>query len=100
MVEQVCIGRFVGAHGVSGRVKLQSFMTRPEALFEQGPLSDEAGRRYTVRRTGTGKDHFLAEVEGVKQREAADALRGTRLFVDRAALPEPTDADEFYHADL
>ena len=100
MVERVCIGRFLGAHGVHGRVKLQSFMTRPEDLFGLGPLLDEQGRTYSVRRTGTGKDHFLAEVEGLKQREAADALRGIRLYVDRARLPEPDDADEFYHADL
>lgn len=100
MVERVCIGRFLGAHGVHGRVKLQSFMTRPEDVFGLGPLADEQGRSYSVRRTGTGKDHFLAEIEGLKGREAADALRGMRLYVDRAKLPAPGDADEFYHADL
>lgn len=100
MVERVCIGRFLGAHGVHGRVKLQSFMTRPEDLFGLGPLFDEQGRSFRVRRTGIGKDHFLAEVDGLKQREAADALRGVRLYVDRTRLPEPVDADEFYHADL
>ena len=37
--------------------------------------------------------------EGVSDRNAAEALKGTELFVKRAALPE-TAADEFYHADL
>src|SRR6185295_16434454 len=37
--------------------------------------------------------------EGVADRNAAEALKGTELFVDRAALPS-TDDDEFYHADL
>jgi 16S rRNA processing protein RimM len=37
--------------------------------------------------------------EDVRDRDAAEALKGTELFVDRAALPG-TDDDEFYHADL
>jgi 16S rRNA processing protein RimM len=37
--------------------------------------------------------------EGVSDRNAAEALKGTELFVDRAALPQ-ADEDEFYHADL
>jgi 16S rRNA processing protein RimM len=37
--------------------------------------------------------------EGVRDRNAAEALKGVELFVDRAALPD-TDEDEFYHADL
>ncbi len=38
--------------------------------------------------------------EGAGAREAAQALRGVRLYVDRAALPEPEEAGAFYHADL
>ena len=42
---------------------------------------------------------MLAEAEGIEDRDAAEALRGTELFVPRAALPEPAP-DEFYHSDL
>jgi 16S rRNA processing protein RimM len=101
MAERVCVGQVLGAHGVHGRIRLKSFTAEPEALFDYAPLTDEAGgRTFKVRRTGAGKDHFLAEVEGVKGREAAEALRGTRLYVARDALPAPDDEDEFYHADL
>ncbi|HYC03664.1 MAG TPA: ribosome maturation factor RimM [Azospirillaceae bacterium] len=100
MADRVCVGQFVGAHGVHGRAKLKSFTEVPEALFEYGPLTDEkGGRTFAVKLTGMGKDHFLVEVEGLKGREAADALKGTRVYVDRSALPA-TDEDEFYHADL
>lgn len=42
---------------------------------------------------------MIARLAGVEDRDAAAALRGTRLYVARAALPEPRD-DEFYYADL
>jgi 16S rRNA processing protein RimM len=42
---------------------------------------------------------ILARLEGVSDRDQATALRGTRLFVLRSALPAPTE-EEFYHADL
>lgn len=41
----------------------------------------------------------LARVEGIDDRDAAEALKGTRLYVPRSALPPPEE-DEFYHADL
>lgn len=98
---RVCVGQFVGVHGVRGQVKLRSFTGDPEAVASYGPLSDEEGRRsFRVSLTGTAKDNFLARVEGVATREAAEALTGLRLYVDRAALPDTEDEDEFYHADL
>lgn len=42
---------------------------------------------------------MLAKIDGVGDRNAADLLRGTELYVDRDRLPEP-DEDEFYYADL
>lgn len=101
MSTRIVVAQIIGAHGVHGRVKLKSFTAEPEAVFAYGPLTDAAGARsFAVRRTGTGKDHFLAEVEGVRSKEAADALRGTLLHVERDRLPETGDEDEFYHADL
>ena len=42
----------------------------------------------------------MARIAGVEDRDAAQALRGVRLTIARAALPEPEDAEEFYQADL
>ncbi len=98
--ERLCVGVIAGAHGVRGLVKIKSFTDDPANLTAYGPLTDESGaRRYQVAVTGRAKGVLLARIEGVGDRDAARALSGTRLYVARAALPEPED-EEYYHADL
>lgn len=97
---RVCVGQIFGAHGVKGLVKLASYTDDPEAIVSYGDLTDEAGTRtFSVTLVGAAKDHWLAKIDGVTDRDAAEALKRTQLFVDRAKLPPP-DEDEFYHADL
>jgi 16S rRNA processing protein RimM len=48
---------------------------------------------------GRSRGGILARAEGISDRTAAEALRGTELFVPREALPD-LGPDEFYHADL
>lgn len=100
----VCVGAIVGAHGVRGAVKVKSFTAAAADIAAYGPLSDEAGKRRFVLRPigqsgGAARDTILAEIDGIKDRDQAEALRGTRLYADRDAFPEPEE-DEFYHADL
>ncbi|MDE0387473.1 MAG: ribosome maturation factor RimM [Rhodospirillales bacterium] len=96
----VCLGRIVGAHGVRGIVRVRSHTTNPDDLTAYGALSDETGsRRFAVMVTGHVKGLLLARIEGVDDRNTAEALRGTDLYVPRAALP-PTEGEEYYHADL
>lgn len=98
--ETVCLGRIVGAHGVRGIVRIKSHTANPDDLTAYGALSDEAGtRRFAVTITGHVKGLVLARLDGVDDRDAAEALRGTDLHVPRAALP-PTEDEEYYHADL
>ena len=42
---------------------------------------------------------MIARLAGVDDRNRAEALRGLRLYLPRAALPPP-EAEEYYHADL
>jgi 16S rRNA processing protein RimM len=96
----VCVGMIVGAHGVRGAVKVKSFTENPEDVTAYGPLSDQRGTRQLVLTPiGAVRGNVLAEVDGVNDRDAAEALRGLRLYVDRSVFP-PTGEDEFYHADL
>jgi 16S rRNA processing protein RimM len=98
--ERVCVGAIAGAFGVRGEVRLKSFCAEPEAIATYGPLQTEDGSRsFRVTLTRPVAGGLGARLSGVATKEAADALRGTRLYADRARLPDP-DADEFYHADL
>lgn len=102
--QRVCLGVIAGAHGVRGLVKVKSFTEVPADVAAYGPVSDESGRRrwrleVTGPAPGKSDDVLLVRIEGVTDRDAAQALHGTRLYVDRAALPEPEE-EEFYHADL
>lgn len=98
--DRICVGAFAGAFGVHGEVRLKSFCTDPEAIATYGPLWTEDGAHaFTLDISRPIANGFAAKVSGVATKEQADALRGTRLYADRAALPSLPD-DEFYHADL
>ncbi len=98
--ERVCLGVMVGAHGVRGLVKVKSFTEVPEDVAAYGPVSDEAGRRqWTLEAVGRGKGVVLARVSGVDDRDQAQALHGTEIYVPRDVLPA-LDEETFYHADL
>jgi len=97
----ILLGRITGAHGIKGEVIVHSFAAVPEDIGAYGPLSDENGtqkfRLRVVRMTPKGA--IIARITGVTDRNAAEALKGTDLFVAREKLPAPDDG-EFYHADL
>lgn len=100
MADRVCVGAIAGAFGVRGEVRLKSFCANPEDVAAYGPLSTEDGARsFEITLASPVKGGFSARLSGVTTKEAADALRGTRLYAPRAALPGLAD-DEFYHADL
>ena len=98
--KRVCLGVIAGAHGVRGLVKVKPFTETPANLGAYGPLSDEpGGRHWGVTFKGEQKGLALLALEGVADRDAAQALRGVRLYVERDRLP-PAGEDEIYHADL
>lgn len=97
---RICVGAIAGAFGVKGEVRLKSFCAAPSAIADYAPLTTEDGSRsFTVKLTRTIPGGLAGRLSGVDSKEAADALRGTELFADRAKLPNLPD-DEFYHTDL
>jgi 16S rRNA processing protein RimM len=97
---RVCVGAIAGPHGVRGLVRVKSFTAEPADVAAYGPVEDEAGRRrFTLEIVGHAKGVLIARVPGIADRDAAEALRGVRLYVPRAVLPPP-DEEEYYHADL
>lgn len=100
---RILLGRIHGAFGVRGELKLESFTDPARSIFRYQPwtlrspqgvereLSDARGRE-----TAKG---IVATFPGVDDRDAADALRGTEVWVPRAVLPPPKPG-EYYWVDL
>ncbi|MGE3866843.1 MAG: ribosome maturation factor RimM [Hyphomonadaceae bacterium] len=94
------VGAVTGAHGVKGEVRVKTFTAAPESACAYGPLMDEHGARaLTPKQWRPIKDGLVIAAAEIKTREQAEAMRGMRLYVPRAALPPPEE-DEFYTADL
>ena len=101
MANRICVARIGAAHGVRGEVKLWSFTEDPAAVAHYGPLETQDGTRcFEIEALRAAKDHFVASIAGVNDRDAAEKLRNIELYIPRARLPTIEEADTFYHADL
>lgn len=100
---RILVGRFVGAFGVRGEVKLESFTEPKKAILRYLPwvlCNAQGGERMLEDARGreTSKG-IVASIPGVQDRDAAEALRGTEVWVAREVLPPPQPG-EYYWVDL
>ncbi|MCW2308608.1 ribosome maturation factor RimM [Rhodobium gokarnense] len=97
--DRILLGQIGAAHGIRGEVRLKSFTEPPEAIADYGALSAGNGREFEIIDWRASKGVLIVRLNGVKDRNAAEALNGTELFVSRDQLGAPEE-DEFFHADL
>jgi 16S rRNA processing protein RimM len=110
------VGCILDAWGVKGWIKVQAYSADAEALFSSRrwflrqpegalPALAKAGFKsaaprllkiLAIREHGEG---IVASVQGVADRNSAEALRGARIFISRAAFPS-ADPNEYYWVDL
>ena len=95
---KVALAAVAGAHGVKGELRLKLFSDSVESLSRHEKLYVGGAERRLLAVRDSGKT-AVARFEGVDDRSAAEALRGTLIEVDRSALP-PLEEGEYYHADL
>lgn len=101
MADRICVARIGAAHGIRGEVKLWSFTEDPAAVANYGPLETQDGtRHFEIEAMRPAKDHFVARIAGVDDRDAAEKLRNLELYVPRTRLPKIDEDDTFYHTDL
>ncbi|MDG4876754.1 ribosome maturation factor RimM [Mesorhizobium sp. WSM4935] len=96
-VQMAVIG---AAHGIKGELRVKAFTGDPLALADYGPLHAKDGRTFQITDIRPAGTVVVVRFKGVNDRNAAEALAGTELFVDRWVLPDDGEEDEFYHADL
>jgi len=90
----------IGATGLKGEVKAKVFTATPDALPRYGRLHAKDGRMFQITAFRPSKPgEAVIAFEGIRDRNAAEALKGTELYIARDALPA-AGVDEFYHADL
>ena len=96
----IFVAQVGAAHGVRGEVKVTTFTADPMALADYKTLLRQDGSpALTIASARPAKGGIVARLKGVDDRNAAEALRGLKLYISRESLP-PTDEDEFYLADL
>ena len=102
--QRILMGVIGRPHGVRGLLHVHSYTADPVALPDYGPFTDDRGRRFGLAWASDGVARVTETVDGrevvLRDREAAQALVNTRLYVDRTRLPVVEDADEFYLTDL
>jgi len=97
MGSRIALAAVAGAHGVKGELRLKLFSDSIESLSRHKKLHvGGVERRLLSLREGKTP---VARFEGIDDRAAAEAVRGSLVEVDRSALP-PLEPGEYYHADL
>ena len=100
------VGRVVKAHGVTGELAVDVRTDDPDGRFVSGATvrgrapRGGAEREYRIESVRSHGDRLLIRLDGVGDRDAADALRGTLFLVDAESLPPIEDPDEFYDHQL
>ena len=95
---KIALAAVAGAHGVKGEVRLKLFSDSAESLARHQKLYVGGAERRLLAVRDSGKT-AVARLDGVNDRSAAEALRGSLVEVDRSSLP-PLGEGEYYHADL
>jgi 16S rRNA processing protein RimM len=96
----IFVAQVGAAHGVKGEVKITTFTADPMALAGYKTLMRQDGSpALAITSARPAKGGIVARLKGVADRNAAEALRGLKLYISRDSLPEPEE-DEFYLADL
>ncbi len=99
--EKLLLGVIVGAKGIKGEVKIKTFTEIPEDISSYGPLTDATETKaFSLKVVSFSKGLPVVRIKGISDRNQAEALKGTELYVSRDKLPETENEEEYYHADL
>lgn len=103
---ELVVGRIAKAHGITGELVVEVRTDDPENRFA-------IGNRLRLKNSRSGLDReavitsvrphtgrLLVRLDGVADRDSAEALRGGLFVVDSAELPDIDDPDEFYDHQL
>ncbi len=98
---KILVGKIVAPQGIRGEVRVQTYSENPIDFKHFDVLSSKfkSSAFHFVRRLNPTSDVIIARIDGIDNRNVAETLRGTELFISRDALPK-LGADEYYQSDL
>ncbi len=98
---KILIGKIVAPQGIRGEVRVQTYSASPMDFqkFTVHSSKFKSDEFKFVRRLNPKSDVIIAKIAGYDNRNAAETLRNTELFISRDALPALGDG-EYYQADL
>lgn len=100
-LNRICLGAIVGVHGIRGEVKVKSYTATDTDIGSFGALSNEdESQTFVLKVTGRSKELLRCKIKGVDDRNKAETLIGTKFYIRRDRLPELTQTDQYYLADL
>ncbi|MBO0854740.1 MAG: ribosome maturation factor RimM, partial [Nocardia sp.] len=94
------------SHGVRGELVVEVRTDEPDLRFAPGSRlrgrapKSETSTEYTVESAREHSGRLLVRLDGIADRDAADALRGIIFLIDSEDLPASADPDEFYDHEL
>ena len=108
--DAVELGRFLDAWGIKGWVRIQPhsadtsalfqsadwFLQPPEARFARGFSAFSGPVSVRVAEIKTHSDGIVARLDGVDDRNAAEALKGVRISVPRSAFPAAAEGEDYW----
>ena len=99
-LELICVGELSAAHGIKGYMKLRSFTEVAEDVFDYNPLYTKDGGIIEIEQKGMlNNNAFVVQVKGITNRNEAEFIKGTEIFIDKSQLPDLEEGG-FYYNDL
>ena len=98
--KNILVGKIVAPQGIWGEVRVQTFTSTPrdfQKLKIKSTRFNDGDFKFV--RAVPNSTVIIGKITGVDDRNTAETLRGTELFIERNTLPD-LKADEFYQADL
>lgn len=97
----ILVGHITGAYGLNGWVKIKPYSAEADALLHAKTwwLDKPALRDVAMMQVKMHSDDIVAQLMGVADRNAAEALKGATVQISRRHFPALSD-DEFYWIDL
>ncbi len=95
----ILMGRIGAAHGIKGALRVKSFTANPLSLGDYGALCDKSGNQYNITKIRLQKNITIVHFKEITNRNDAEKLSGTKLFIEREQLPSNLE-EEFYIFDM